>query len=131
MFDVIFNNIFILIPLAIFIGLRILDAQKKRKNASSQEDKQDTVEKDNEPPPFLSHWELEKKAQRRGVSPSGVPLPRAAPPPAPVLSIVETPPVAPKKTAASFLKNLDKLPPIKRAVVFSEILGPPKGLQEN
>ena len=147
MFDVLINNIFILIPLAIFIAFRIFEARRRQQNSSPE--KEDDVRK-----VPLPHWELEKKDRfsgpsSAGISPTGVPLAGKYP--------VEVYPVNPRASSSEpgrnvkrpttanlvntsvperivqdvFPKNLEKLPMLKKAMVFSEILGPPKGLRED
>ena len=143
MFDLIINNIFVLIPLAIFIAFRIYEARKRQ--SATTEKKED----DNHSGP-VPHWEAEKKDRfsgpsSAGISPTGVPLASKYP--------IEVYPVNPRlssevnrsinRSVASsfpkasvieppvyrlFPKNLEKLPDLKKALVFSEILGPPKGL---
>ena len=135
--DAIFNNIFILIPLAIFIGLRILEARKKHRDSKSPAEgkRSPLVKETREPTP---HWEAEKKRTSHGVSPAGVPLAQVSPSPRllPQVDLSVAQPLeprhgsSPKQSAPrAFPRNLENLPPLKKALVFSEILGPPKGLR--
>ena len=152
MFDAIFNNIFILIPVAIFIGLRILEARKKRQESSPEKKPNPFVEETREPSGPSSHWETDEKNQaygtaHGGISPLGVPIVVVKPPaevyhhPPQQLSLeAERPlaqPVKPQKTSAPehpvsgvFPRKVERLPALKKALVLSEILGPPKGLRD-
>ena len=155
MFDTIFENIFILIPLAVFIGFRILTARRKQQASSNQENAAPVPEAVEETE-YIPHWELEKKelpvpkpvAAPAGVSPSGMPLaanfsvdisqavPRFTPEPG---KTITKPPVyipSPRIPAPGpnrsriFPKSVENLPALKKALVLSEILGTPKGLQD-
>jgi len=148
MFDAIFNNIFILIPVAIFIGLRILEARRKRQEQESPEKNPNHfVEEVRDPGGSLSHWETDKKTQAHGsvaagVSPLGIPITGKFPAEVhhplqislePDTSLVQ--PVRPQNTpvpahpaSGAFPPKLEHLPALKKALVLSEILGPPKGM---
>ena len=150
MFDFIFDNIFILIPVAIFIGLRILEARRKRQNSSPEKNKKLYSEKREES--GIPHWEAEKKAapptvHHKGISPSGAPLttdlsPTETPVSHPNSSDVDSFPTLPvsktmpkaqvpeHSSTGTFPINLENLSSLKKAVIMSEILGPPKGLTQ-
>ena len=142
MFDIITNNIFILIPLAIFIAFRILEARKKHRDSAPEKK---PVLKEEHESGSLPHWEAEKQERfsghgSAGISPSGVPLTSRMPVEvSPRLlsetgfgSMTQPASVAqpPERSSAAFPQNLSYLPSLKRALVMTEILGPPKGLQE-
>jgi hypothetical protein len=128
MFNLIINNIFILIPLAIIIGRVIIYAQKKR-----------------QPPPAAPkipvHFEDDAKPLlSRGADKFFKGTGKNTTPPRPnrgveasLAALAPVPPVTEPKPADTFAQNgflnLNKLSRLKQAVVMSEILGPPKGLQ--
>ena len=153
MFDVIFNNIFILIPLAIFIAFRIFEARRRQQGSAPSEQGKPPIYPDEEEDEHVSsipHWEMDKRDRfsspsSPGLSPSGVPLagryPAEVYPVNPRQHISEsranrpallkaTAPVE-RPVSATFPKNLERLPSLKKALVFSEILGPPKGLRND
>ena len=155
MFDVIFNNIFVLIPLAIFIAFRIFEARRRQQNSSSSEKekvKQPPLypdeEADDEYDSSIPHWEADKRDRfsgpsSAGVSPSGVPLagryPAEVYPANPRQSsesrsnrpaLLKASAPVERPVSRSFPSNLERLPTIKKAFLFSEILGPPKSLRD-
>jgi hypothetical protein len=110
--DDFFNNIVVYLPIIFIVLFRILGARKK-----PAEKEAPLVEAEAEPvaPP-------RKKPPKRPPAPrSGVPEPE----PAFALAPVSRAEVAPKR---AFPENLGYLPALKRAVVFAEIMGPPKAL---
>ena len=132
--DSLFNIIIVLIPVAIFIGRTVLQAQAKRK-----------PEPPKKQPAIPVHFEDYDDEDERQFAPSAVskrvinkainnkdradtynppPLVNSAPKPPPVIK-AKTPPAEP----AQVFLNLNNLSPMKRAVVMAEILGPPKGMQ--
>jgi len=128
--DSLFNIIIVLIPLAIFIGRIVLQAQAKRK-----------PEPPKKQPPLPVHFEDYEDEDNRQFAPSAVskqvisnkdradtynppPLVDIAPKPLPVVK-AKTPSAEPVQ---GFL-NLNHLSLMKQAVVMAEILGPPKSLQ--
>jgi hypothetical protein len=134
MFDSLSNIIIVLIPLAIFIGRIVLQAQAKRR-----------PEPPRKQPPIPVHFEDDDDEDDRQFAPTAVsrqainkainskdradtfnplPLMDNAPKPPPVIK-AKTPSVEPVRGSL----DLSHLSPIKQAVVMAEILGPPKGLQ--
>ena len=130
--DLIFNNIFILIPIALFIALRIIGARKKQQEKTAKEPVKEK--------PHLLFFEEDYVDDDEPPAPSFIPeRPRAFTPKKETTRVIEgdileltsapvKKPAPVKKSTASFPKNLDYLPPLKRALVLSEILGPPKGM---
>jgi len=129
MVDSLFNIIIVLIPVAIFIGRIVMQAQAKRK-----------PEPPKKQPPIPVHFEdyddddrqFAPSAVSRQVINNKAKADTYNPPPL-VDSSSKPPPVIKAKTSSAepvqgFL-NLNKLSPMKQAVVMAEILGPPKGLQ--
>jgi len=130
--DSIFNVIIVLIPLAIFIGRIVLQAQAKRKPAPPKKQ-----------PPIPVHFEDYDDEDERQFAPSAVSKQVSKqvidhkdradtynPPPL-MDSAPKPPPLKKAKTLSAesvqgFL-NLNHLSPMKQAVVMAEILGPPKG----
>ncbi|MDR2617489.1 MAG: hypothetical protein LBC62_01345 [Treponema sp.] len=148
MFDNLFNYIIILVPIAIFI-FRIIGNLRKQDNApvspvsgAGYEDDDEEEEEDDERIPF-------PQGPKQGLFPV-VPAEKApvVPPPVPAFppvvpasqpALQEESPSRQKTTSPGALRvkpeqtrgfpyNLDYLAPLKRGVVLSEILGPPKGL---
>jgi hypothetical protein len=131
MFDSLSNIIIVLIPLAVLIGRIVLRAQAKRK-----------PEPPKKQPPIPVHFEDYDDEDRRVFSPSAVkkpeiqnkekneaydrpiPMDSAANP----LKMAKTHAAEPAQSALSVF-NLNRLSPMKQAVVMAEILGPPKGMQ--
>jgi len=128
MVDSFFNIIIVLIPIAIFIGRIVSQAQAKRKPAPPKRQ-----------PPIPVHFEDYDDEERR-FAPSAVTKPAMnnkdktdAYMPLPVNSAPIPPPLKKAKTsyaepAQGFL-NLNHLSAMKQAVIMAEILGPPKALQ--
>jgi hypothetical protein len=130
MLDSLFNIIIVLIPIAIFIGRIVLQAQAKRKPEPTRKQ-----------PPITVHFEDYDDEDDRQFAPSAVskqvinnknkaetyippPLVDNAPKTPPVKK-AETPSVEP----AHGLLYINHLSPMKQAVVLAEILGPPKGME--
>jgi len=137
MFDSLFNIIIVLIPVAIFIGRIVLQAQAKRR-----------PEPPKRQPPIPVHFEDDEDEDERQFAPSGVSKPvinqknRAdAYSPSPLLamdnalkdSAPKPPPLKKANTPSAEppqgFSYLTHLSPMKQAVVMAEILGPPKGIQ--
>ena len=145
MFRFFTGNIFILIPIALFIFFRVLEARRKQQNPSQKQDEKGAGG-------FLSLFEAEEDEAEPEARESTYPLlhpnPQAkgvkvAPkrpiiPKAEKLSLPSIEPGvrAPEKILprpvqpplGDFAARLDSLPSLQRAVVMSEILGSPKGL---
>jgi len=133
--DSLFNIIIVLIPVAIFIGRIVLQAQAKRRPESPRKE-----------PPIPVHFEdYDDDEDERQFAPSAVPkqvINKAIPNkprtethnPPPLADSAPMPPPVIKTKASSaepvqgFL-DLNHLPSLKQAVVMAEILGPPKALQ--
>ncbi|AEF83360.1 hypothetical protein [Leadbettera azotonutricia] len=123
MFDFITDNIFILIPVAIFVGIRILEARRKQQEAANP--KPPPVQIEEEPPP-----PVKKKKPRKAAAPkAAVPGLAASSAPASPAPDFQRPGVyRTEPLGKPFPENLDYLPPLQRALILSEIFGPPKGL---
>jgi len=132
--DSLFNIIIVLIPIAIFIGRIVLQAQAKRRPEPPRKE-----------PPIPVHFEDYDDEDDRQFAPSAVskqvinkainnkdradtysppPLADNAPKPLPVKKAT-----APSAEPVQGFLNLNHLSPMKQAVVMAEILGPPKSLQ--
>jgi hypothetical protein len=130
MFDSLSNIIIVLIPVAIFIGRIVLQAQAKRK-----------PEPPKKQPHIPVHFE-DYDEDRRVFAPSAVSRPElqskdineAYDPPLQMDSTPKPPkkaktPAAESSQGARGILNLNHLSPMKQAVVMAEILGLPKGVQ--
>jgi hypothetical protein len=124
--DGVFENILALLPVAAFIAYRIIAA--RRKQTAQRTAPLPAREEARPAEPVFSAWEL---------SANDPPLPPPEPVSAPSLAEAET--FTPASTASAtlsqgtfnapvFPENLGYLPPLKRALVLTEILGPPKSL---
>ncbi len=147
------STLLTLIPLALFIGIRMLAERKKKADAEEKKELAATLARLSETPfkptggpagEFSAHAlkpdeEAPKprpaKARPRSLlaplEPKAADAPAAAPTPfvEPVPAAKAVPPAAPAQAAESGpFARLEKLPPLKRAVAFSELLGAPKGL---
>ena len=130
MADLIFDNIFIFVPVALFIAFRIINARKKQQERTAKEPvkgKSNLLffeEDDEDKPPAPSFIPAvpknfpPKKESPRAIESDIFKLTSA---PAKALTPLT-------KNSTRFPQNLDYLPPLKRALVLSEILGPPKGM---
>ena len=136
MSDYIFNNIYVLIPVALFIAIRIIEARKKRQAKLEEQNKKQVseTEEDYDEPPAPSF--IPAAAKKIPVHVPAVPLRLSMETETVKTKVREVPDknAGPAKTQASakpascgFPQNLDYLPPLKRALVLSEILGPPRG----
>jgi len=133
MFDSFSNLIIVLIPLAIFIGRIVLQAQSKRRPEPPRKQPpipvhfvDDDEEDDRQfAPSALSRQVINKAINNKAKTDTYTPPPLmdSAPKPPPVMKATD-----PAETVQGFL-NLAYLSPLKQAVVMAEILGPPKGLQ--
>ncbi|MDR1949716.1 MAG: hypothetical protein LBQ38_10010 [Spirochaetaceae bacterium] len=160
--DELFDSLFGLVPVALFVGYWILAIRRgivnRRKQQAAAEgqlrESSGGAEKagspDDEHEAHFSAWDLpvspEEEAPARPVpekSPrersGGIAFPTLQeylkakpenPVPAPVAEREKPKPVPAGKQAhgeRAFPERLNRLPPLKRAVVWAEILGPPKG----
>jgi hypothetical protein len=155
--DELFNNIFILIPIAVIAGLRLMEARRKRPpNRYGQGTPgfpAPELQENPERAAFFREEDDDDEKEAR-VFPQGLTFPVKSPPPPLVESLApygtvfpavlahESPPAentgapdlsaageAPRSGADKGLSPyLTRLPPLKRAVVWAEILGPPKAL---
>jgi hypothetical protein len=116
MFEELFDNIFVLIPVAIVIGVRILSARQKRQAEAAK-----SSPAAESPGGSFSSSEAPERAALNTSQPAV-----HSPPLKPVQKTAEAPKAA-AGGGAAFPQNLEYLPPLKRALVLSEILGPPKG----
>jgi hypothetical protein len=132
-FDFIFDNIYILIPIAFIIVFNILNKRQKRQaEAQGREDSSaGSGEDDDEAGRYFKapvqpapvQPKKKPKAETQGLTEqSPVEVRR------PVSSQAKKAPANLESggRAGSFPQNLEYLPPLKRALVLSEILGPPK-----
>jgi hypothetical protein len=130
MFDTIFNSVFILIPLAIFIGMRILDAQRKRQESQSLKNPNPFIEEEELDEPVS--WETDRQAQggkfpaEANQAPQKISLEADL---AQSISQQETP-TPERPVSGIFPRKLERLHPLKKALVLSEILGSSKGLRD-
>jgi len=127
--DSLFNIVIVLIPVAIFIGRIVLQAQAKRKPGPTRKQPPIPVHfedyDDDERqfvPPAVSRQVINNKARADTYNPS--PVVDSAPKQSPAIK-AKIPSAEPVQ---GFL-YLNHLSPMKQAVVMAEILGPPKGLQ--
>ena len=133
---VISNYIFILIPLAIFIGRIIIQARNKRKAPQRR-----PVPQPQRPPRIPVSFEDDAEYNAKPFKPVPAPSPAAliAAKDTVYGSIPElnrTPPKMPEVKARNasqseqgdFFTYLKHLSPLKQAVVMAEVLGPPKGI---
>jgi len=79
------------------------------------------------PPPGLPRAPEEEEPEEEPVTAAAA-APIPAPPPVQAPRVLSHPPVP--LAAPGRLQRLRRLPPWQRAVVWAEILGPPRGLQE-
>ena len=123
MFDFIVNNIFVLIPVAILIGIRIVNARRKSQEAAGNNDKNVTrriADEDHRTVPAgIRSQPQSQPAKKRTAKPAAAVVSAPEIKPAPVHTIQEK---------RDFTEKLKYLSPLQRAVAFSEILGPPKGI---
>jgi len=123
MFDNIFDNIIFLIPVAIIIGRLFHKARNKNKPPPKKP-----------PQPYIPiHFEDDIDDDEPEVK-------EVVKERQPEISILESSPVKPAVVTRNlplpetgvqkdFFANLQRLSPLKQAVVMSEVLGPPKALQ--
>ena len=153
------NIIIFLIPLAIFIGRAVSSARNKGKNAAElPEEKRPTPLHFEEDKEWEEEYpDQAKKATARDLYYQGAPPPKPLPPMNPlgssfpleekvepfpsfsvasrtvsrtVSNLVEAPVQLVNKTEFPGTLNIKHLSVLKQAVVMSEILGTPKGLQD-
>ena len=139
MFDAIIENLFIIIPVVLFIGFRILAARKKQEETADsqdspvvklhfEEDKPVLLRSDIKPRPGAAKPKSKSKTSSLSVKGSNIASGKTTAASAGVMDARL--PAAKLTTGSSFPRNLDYLPALKRAVVFTEILSPPKALRE-
>jgi hypothetical protein len=130
MFDYIFDNIFVLIPIAVVIGVRVVSVWQKRQAAAAKASPaqtgrwEDADEADASLEPPEAKPPAPKAPQAAAVVPAAAVHPATA---KPAQRTAEAPATAAPVRSGRFPGNLEYLPPLKRALVLSEILGPPKG----
>lgn len=131
MFDSIFDNIFILIPIAIIIGRIVVQARKKKQPPPPPPRRRQPVipvhfEDDKEDRPPRREVKVQSiipaAPQYTAVYEAGLSNSEAL-----VDDKVNLPRKAPSEPRA-FTFNLNNLSAMKQAVVMAEILGPPKGM---
>ena len=142
MFDVIFDNIFILIPVALILVFRVIRPRLKQRESQEPEKQEQHpffIERElEENDANLGHWEEEKKAVKSVPKKNYISRKHLKPAVSTLSEDILNTQVPLKKetvkipssnvlTTDSFPKNLEYLPPIKRAFVFSEIFSQPKG----
>jgi len=127
--DSLFNIIIVLIPVAIFIGRIVLQAQAKRKPEPPKRQPPIPVHfedyDDDErqfAPSAVSKQAINNKAKADTYNPP--PVVNSAPKPPPVIKAK-----APSAEPVQGFLYLNHLSPMKQAVVMAEILGPPKGME--
>jgi hypothetical protein len=132
------ENLLGLLPIIVLILIQIVVAGKKREKAREAQNQDSVLAVEGRKPAGVEpedagedvpHW-LVKKA------PKPVPVPRKpspavlGSPPVPLAGIDKAP--VPGETrdqrTGGFWGTLEKLPPLKRAVILADILGPPKGI---
>ncbi|MDR0311966.1 MAG: hypothetical protein LBI14_00045 [Treponema sp.] len=159
MLEFISDNLFIIIAVVLVIVVRTISASRKRAAASREDEAatENYPAKDEDDRTMsLGHWEVEKqtqpkpvpqptytrktleKAQTSSISLSEAPVFSFSSEKTPITAEVSSTEKAAKPVAtavlgqgqkASGLSALDHLPTLKKAVVFSEILSPPKALR--
>ena len=150
MFDSVSNLIFLLIPLAIFIGRIVVEARSKRSGGGGTTAAKPAAPRipvhfeDDEPAYFKKKTSTQSsttaskrtqaaKKPKTASAPYTSPLEAASPP-----ASASAGSRVPAKNAAravsleqqGFPLTLAKLSPLKQAVVMAEVLGPPKGMQD-
>ena len=136
MFRSIFDSIFILIPLAIIIGRFVYQARNKKRKPPPKRPPQ---------PHIRVHFEDDvddEAARRKIVTKAARPVPafesfnQFVSPAAQEQVVYKKsvqekikPPVPAASPQNDFFVRLNKLSPLKQAVVMAEVLGPPKALQ--
>ncbi|MDR2482569.1 MAG: hypothetical protein LBD08_02945 [Treponema sp.] len=120
--DGVFENILALVPVAAFIAYRIIAS--RRKQAAAQRTAPLPAREGARPAePVFSAWELSANDPPPSPPAPAEPLRAEAITPEPAVSAV---PSQGTFNAPAFPENLSYLPPLKRALVLTEILGPPK-----
>ena len=146
MFEFLFENAFVLIPIAIFIGLRAVEARRKREAEEERQRRikeavyeQDDDEDEEEYGGSCEEDGDDNKKSAPPFPPAAAAAPKLAPEPAASFAGAYTVPALMEtagkqdvsrragKAAGGFGERLDYLPPLKRAMVMAEILKPPKG----
>lgn len=145
MFDFIARNIFVLLPLAIFIGIRILEARRKAQGQKPQlfdEDEDSTG-----PQPGAAPWrDIYTPPVFEPVKQQPVPAPKKKPVKQKALQLTGKPLTGDilketdtKQTQGqasnpaqaqgknNIFQKIELLSPLQQAVALAEILGPPKG----
>ncbi|GHV70655.1 hypothetical protein AGMMS49928_19250 [Spirochaetia bacterium] len=122
-----FGNLYVLIPIAVVIALRIIGSRKQ----SADNRAENRTEKQAPPvykPPVYIYEEGDDDEPIRRVETIVIPehAGEAFPAVESVFQAIEPLVSSPKP---GFPQNLDCLPPLQRAFALTEILGPPKALQ--
>lgn len=120
-----FEMIVPLIPIALFIALRILEARRKRiAQQGNRELAALVASKLKEPEPLVTFIEMDREdaPQKR---------PRVLETEARTLEPASTGDTIKGKGKNPLSDNLARLSPLKQAVLWAEILGPPRGLQDS
>jgi len=153
MFRGIFDSIFILIPLAIIIGRFVYQARNKKRKPPPRrppqphirvhfEDDVDeeaavrkAVTKAARPIPAFESFDRFVPPERHDL-PSAIPAEKKFSPASREQAVYKKPEAETRKTPLpasqaqnDFFLRLNKLSPLKQAVVMAEVLGPPKALQ--
>ena len=142
--DAIFDNIFILIPIALILVFRVIRPRLKQRESQEQEKQEQRpffIEREEEESDtYLGHWEAEKKVVK-SVPKKNNTSKKQLEPAVSLLSdgILKSQVSLKKETAKTpaldtstktpFPENMGYLPPVKRAFVFSEIFSQPLGLK--
>ena len=140
--DAIFDNIFVLIPVALILVFRVLVPRMKQRESQEQQEKQEQhpflIEREKESDVNLGHWEAEKKPvksipkkniNRKQLKPVVSSLTEDMfKTQIPVKKETTKTPALDTSAKVPFPENLDYLPPIKKAFVFSEIFSQPRSL---
>ena len=137
MFD--FENIFSILPiLLIFIAMRVFDARRKniarqkeeeRKRALAETLRREEEENDDDEdviPPWIRMREEYETTTAPAPAQNIANIIEEAEPTADQPPIIAT--VKNEQTRPSAVERIDSFSPLKKAVVWAEILGPPKGL---
>jgi hypothetical protein len=121
-----FSNVFVLIPVALIVAIRIISAQKKSKQSASPPKAASPF-----PQKVPANPTVKKIPAKKAASKTGRKLPvqeAAAPVP---LSTLNVQPILraapqPQKPLARIEELQQKYSPLQMGIIWSEILGPPK-----
>ena len=118
--DSFLNILFIIAVVAVFIVRTISSAKKKKEPEPKEKIPVHFEDEDDEDPSYFKNKAAEETIKTIEKKASAAPPPKGG---------VSRPTAAPVELQKGFPNNLNKLSPLKQAVVMAEILGPPKGLQ--